>query len=87
MTNWREPVTVLMFLHMQAKCTHLHPDFLDSALNDWNALGLCYGYRLSECAQNDACKIMLINIDGLPTAFIYKDIIFFGANNRTLPQS
>ena len=76
-----------MILHMQAKCAQLHTDYLDSATCDWNTLGLHYGCRLSEWAQNDTGKIMLINIDGLQTAFICKDMIFFGANNRTLPES
>ena len=72
---------------MQSKCTHLHPDCLDSVLCDWKALGLHYGYFLIEWAQNDADKIMLINIDGLLTAFVCKDMIFFGVNNHMLPQS
>ena len=81
------PVTVLMVLHMRAKCAHLHPDCLDSALHNWNALGLHYGCCLSEWVQNNADKIMLTYIDGLPTVFVCKDMIFFGANNRKLPQS
>ena len=87
MPNRHEPVTVLMVLHTQEKCAHLHPDCLDPALHDCNTLGLYYGRRLSEWAKNDADKITLINIDGLSTAFVYKDMIFFGANNHTLPQS
>ena len=47
MPNQSEPVTISMVLHMHAKCEKLHPDSLDSALCDWNVIGLFYGFRLS----------------------------------------
>ena len=76
-----------MVSHVQAKYAHLHPDYLDSALHDWNALDLHYGYRHSKWAQNDTDKITIINVEGMPTEFIYEHMNFYGANNRMLTQS
>ena len=87
MSNRSELVTALMVSHMQAKYAHLRPEYLDSTLHDWNALGLHYGHRLGKWAQNVVDKIMVINIDGMSTAFIYEDMTFYGSNTRTLPQS
>ena len=87
-SNRREPVNILMVLHMQAKCAKLYPDSLESALHYWNNLGLCYGFRLSKCAQNFVEKQMpLVNVDSLPIAFNFEDMTFHGAQKHALHQS
>ena len=71
-----------MVLHVHEKSANLHPDILDSALCDWNVLGLFYGFCLSEWSQNcDDKKMLLGNVDGLPTAFNFEDMIFHVAQN------
>ena len=40
MPNRREPVTVAMLHKMHALCTILHDDSLETALYDWNVLGI-----------------------------------------------
>ena len=82
MPNQSEPVTISMVLHMHARCANMYPDSIESALHDWNVLGLFYGFRLREWSQKFVDKKMpLVNVDGLPTAFTFGCIIFHRAQN------
>ena len=88
MPNRREPVTVAMLHKMHALCAILHDDSLETALYDWNVLGIYYGFRLGEWAQNASTKSMpLRSIDGSPIAFTFNDITFYGPNRKRLHQT
>ena len=88
MPNRREPVTVAMLHKMHALCTILHDDSLETALYDWNVLGIYYGFRLGEWAQNASTKsIPLRSIDSSPIAFTFNDITFYGPNRKRLHQT
>lgn len=88
MPNRREPVTVAMLRKMHALCDTMHDDSLESALYDWNVLGIYYGFRLGEWAQNVSTKPMpLRSTDGSPIAFTFNDITFYGPNRTRLNQT
>ena len=77
-----------MVLHVHAKCAKLHSDILDSALHGWIFLGVFCGCNLIEWAHNCADeKMSLVNMDGLPIAFTFEDLIFYGAQKHDLCQS
>ena len=77
-----------MLHKMHALCAIMHHDSREAALYDWNVLGIYYGFRLGEWAQNASTKSMLLrSIDGSPIAFTFNDITFYGPNRKRLHQS
>ena len=88
MPNRREPVTGEMIEEMWEICKDLDPDSLESALLDWNTLGIYLGFRLSEWAQNEENRknFPLLAIYDTPLAFTFKYFQFMGRSSRRLRQ-
>ena len=88
MPNHKEPVTVKVVLHVHKKFAKKHPDNIESVTYDWIVLGIFYGFRLSEWAQNASDKTQpLTGTDSLPLAFVFLDLTFLGVERTTIPQS
>ena len=71
------------------KASGLDSDCIDAAMHDWNVLGIFYGFRLSEWAQNNENKKSFPHpcADGKPIAFTFNDMVFYGKNKQRINNS
>jgi len=82
---------MLVDLHRLADSTN-DPHDLHHVIAEWSSIGVVGGaFRLSEWAQDNTAYQKdgkrKENLDGLPTAFIMSDLVFFGRDGRRLQQS
>ena len=79
MPHRKEPVTVPMVLLLAKGAACAEPDSFASAFYDWTVLGLHYGFRCSEWAvPADSRSTIPLAPDGLPIAFTFNDMRFYG---------
>lgn len=88
MPNRRDPLTWEMVNHLHEISSNDSPHFLYQALDDWFAIGMYVGFRLSEWTQaksripyaNDTAQ----NKDDSPTAFTLSDFSFTNEKSQQL---
>jgi hypothetical protein len=79
-----------MLDHLHSLVPSHEPDCLQAALADWFTLGLHTGLRSSEYCQtstNSRTGCFKTNLDGDPTAFLYRDFRFYHHDRKEIPLS